>query len=215
MAVLPISVYGTQVLRTKAKPVESLDDKIIGLIRDMFETMSVAGGIGLAANQVGIPVQLIVVDISDVEEGKTAAGGVRMALINPVILSQEGEDTMEEGCLSIPGVREMVTRARKIHVRFRDANFELKEMEAEGLLARVILHEYDHLMGVLFIDRIPSLKRTMMKAKLNQIKRGEVEVQYEIVTQEAESWAVSHLSRRHAIPPKNGGRVHKLKKVHL
>jgi len=138
-----------------------------------------------------------------------------MALINPVILSQEGEDTMEEGCLSIPGVREMVTRARKIRVRFRDANFELKEMEAEGLLARVILHEYDHLMGVLFIDRIPSLKRTMMKAKLNQIKRGEVEVQYEIVTQEVESWAVSHLSRRHAIPPKNGGRVHKLKKVHL
>ncbi len=212
MAVLPISVYGTQVLRTKAKPVESLDDKIVGLIRDMFETMSVAGGIGLAANQVGIPVQLIVVDISDIEEWKHIGP---MALINPVILSEEGEDTMEEGCLSIPGVREMVTRARKIRVRFRDANFELKEMEAEGLLARVILHEYDHLMGVLFIDRIPSLKRTMMKAKLNQIKRGEVEVQYEIVTEEVESWAVSHLSRRRAIRQTNGGRGHKLKKVPL
>jgi len=188
MAVMPVYLYGTQVLRTKAKPIEGIDEKILELIHGMFETMAVADGLGLAANQVGVPVRLLIADTSGTEEGK---GTSPFVIINPEILSAEGEDTIQEGCLSIPGIHEDVVRASKIHVRYRDGNFALKEMGASGLLARVILHETDHLDGVLFIDRIPVIKRSLLKAKLYQMKRGNHEATYKTVTAEEETRLLS------------------------
>lgn len=179
MSVLPIYLYGTDVLRKKAKPVAQVTDDLVTLVMDMFETMHAANGIGLAANQVGRLERVIVVDISDLEETKHIKP---LTLINPVILSQNGKWRMEEGCLSIPELRGEVERAETIRVRFRDTNFAEQEIEAGGLLARVILHELDHLNGVLFIDHVSKEKKKELKEGLNKIKKGEVEVPYPVIS---------------------------------
>lgn len=179
MSVLPIYLYGTDVLRKKAKPVTSVTDDIVMLVMDMFETMHNANGIGLAANQVGRLERVIVVDISDLEETKHIKP---LTLINPEILSNDGRRIIEEGCLSIPELRGEVERTETIRVRFRDTNFELQEVEAGGLLARVILHELDHLNGVLFIDHLTREKKKELKDGLKKIQKGEVEVTYPVVS---------------------------------
>ena len=192
MSVLPIYLYGSPVLRAKAKPVADLDDSMVKLIYDMFETMRKANGVGLAANQVGDLRRVLVVDLSGVEEeGETPSAPVEadktgerektFVVINPEVLETSGSWSMEEGCLSIPDVRSEVERPERIRLRFQDGNFRLREMEAEGLLARVILHEIDHLDGVLFIDRISAPSRALLKGKLRSIKRGDVEAEYPIV----------------------------------
>jgi peptide deformylase len=199
MAILPIYLYGTDALRKKAKPVSELDDALVRLVYDMFETMRKAGGIGLAATQVGEMKRVIVVDISAALEDEAAGpsdladsnapatspvpeGVQTLVIINPEIVTAEGSWMMEEGCLSIPGIRGDVVRAKTIRVRFLDANLKPVELAADGLLARVILHEIDHLDGVLFIDHLSSAKRTLLKSKLNRIKKGDVEVSYPVVT---------------------------------
>ena len=178
MAVLPIYTYGTRVLRKKALPVRQVTDELIQLIMDMFETMHKANGIGLAANQVGILQRVIVVDVSDVEGFEEVKP---LVLINPEVRSQEGHWVVEEGCLSIPDVRDDVERAETITVRYKDTSFGDVELTAEGLLARVILHEIDHLNGVLFIDHLPSPKRKEHSEELTRIRRGEMEVSYPVV----------------------------------
>ena len=179
MSVLPIYTYGTSVLRKKAKPVTAVTDEIVKLVMDMFETMHAANGIGLAATQVGSLHRVIVVDISDVEETK----GVKpFTLINPELVSEEGAWVVEEGCLSIPNVRDEVERAETLRVRFKDANFKDVELEAGGLLGRVILHEIDHLNGVLFIDHLSAQKKKTHTEMLRQIQRAEMEVNYPVVT---------------------------------
>ena len=155
MSILPIYLYGQSVLRRKAKPVRSQDDELIKFVDDMFETMRKAGGIGLAANQVGAFQRVIVVDVSEMEETKDQAP---IALINPEVLSEEGKCTMEEGCLSIPEVREEVDRPEVIRVRYKDLEFKDQELVASGLVARVIRHEIDHLNGVLFVDYLDPAK---------------------------------------------------------
>lgn len=179
MSCLPIYLYGTDVLRKKAKPVVEVNDKIIALVLDMFETMRSANGIGLAANQVGQLYRVIVIDISDVEETKHIKP---MALINPEVVSEEGLWTMEEGCLCIPQVRAEIERAQKIKVRYRDTSFKLHEIEADGLLARVILHEIDHLNGLLLTDRISQAQKKELKDALEKIQKGEVNVSYPVVS---------------------------------
>lgn len=167
---------------------------LVKLLYDMFETMHNARGIGLAATQVGMMHRVITIDISgieDDEEGeeheertqhRTSPGlPAQLALINPEVLSTEGEWTMEEGCLSIPDVRAEVTRAESIRVRYRDSTFEEQELLVDGLLARVILHEIDHLDGVLFIDHISRTERSLLATKLRRIKRGKADVTYPIV----------------------------------
>jgi peptide deformylase len=192
MSVLPIYLYGSPVLRAKAKPVADLDDSMVKLIYDMFETMRKANGVGLAANQVGDLRRVLVVDLSGVdEEGDEPSAPVEadrtgerektFVVINPEVLETSGSWSMEEGCLSIPDVRSEVERPERIRLRYRDGNFRLREMEAEGLLARVILHEIDHLDGVLFIDRISAPSRALLKGKLRSIKKGDVEAEYPIV----------------------------------
>ena len=187
MSVLPIYLYGSDVLRTKAKPVRGPDESAVKLIHDMFETMHKANGIGLAATQVGDLRRIIVVDVTEPEEEPTEDAQPRKttphpqqayALINPEIVQSSGTWTIEEGCLSIPEVRAEVERPETIRIRYLDVNFQPQEMEASGLLARVILHEVDHLDGILFIDRLSAPKRALLKAQLRTIKKGEVEVSY-------------------------------------
>ncbi len=178
MAILPIYLYGNEVLKKKAKHVSEVSDNDIRLIQDMFDTMHEASGIGLAANQIGELKRILVVDISDMESGK---GTKPLAIINPEIIDEEGEWEMEEGCLSIPDIREKVTRSEKITVKYHDVNMKKVELEADGLLARVILHELDHLNGVLFTDHLTSTKKTLLRPKLKKIMKGHVETQYEVV----------------------------------
>ena len=186
-------MYGEEILRKKAQPVQAMHADIVKLIYDMFETMHNAHGIGLAANQVGAQHRVIVIDISGIEDDEEDEGAERredhrtspglptqLALINPEVVLQEGMWNMEEGCLSIPDVRADVKRAASIRVRYHDTNFEKQELIVDGLLARVILHEVDHLDGVLFIDHISKTERGLLSAKLRKIKKGAIETEYPV-----------------------------------
>ncbi len=164
MALLPIIHYPDERLHTRAKPVEAVDDNIRKLVADMAETMYAAPGIGLAATQVDVHLQVIVIDISQ-DHGKL------LSLINPEIIKAEGRAEHEEGCLSVPGIYEPVTRAQRITVKF--LNLEGKEtvLEAEGLLAVCIQHEMDHLLGKVFVEYLSQLKQTRIKQKLKKRAR--------------------------------------------
>jgi peptide deformylase len=195
MAVLPIYLIGSEVLRRVAKPVQTLDNTLIKLVYDMTETMQKAHGIGLAANQVGELRRVIVIDFSAVERAETEEEleegadepqpqGVQktLVLINPEVGETAGSIVMEEGCLSIPDVRADVTRADAIRINFLDVNLKEVELETGGLLARVILHEVDHLNGVLFLDHLTRTKRTMLKPAVRKIQKGEVDTSYPVVS---------------------------------
>lgn len=175
MAILPIYTYGDEVLNKVAKPLKKVDEKIQTLIDDMFETMEQANGIGLAAPQVGVSIRLLVVDVSCVKEYKHVPP---MVIINPQILETRNEILMEEGCLSIPGVREEVWRPEVIKLKYRDRNFQEHVEEFDGLLSRVIQHEFDHLNGDLFVEKLDSKTRRNLKEELEAIKHGEVEAKY-------------------------------------
>lgn len=196
--ILPIYTYGTKILRTKAKPLRNIDESTIKLVMDMFDTMHATKGVGLAATQVGKLHRVLVVDISDIEEEKEeetteSSDGIPpnrerfkshppIALINPEVISMDGQWSMEEGCLSIPDVRDSVEREENIMIRYKDTNFREVELQADGLLARVILHEIDHLNGVVFIDHLSPQKRKAHKEQLKKIQKGEFEVDYPVVT---------------------------------
>jgi peptide deformylase len=179
MSILPIFLDGTAPLRKKAKPVTKIDDTTLEFIMDMFETMHSADGIGLAANQVGGLQRIIVVDISCVEEYKDIKP---FALINPRVIYQEGKCIMEEGCLSVPDVRAEVERPEMIKVKYTDTNFKEVEIDASNLFARVILHELDHLDGILFIDYLPKSRRKEFVEQLEKIKNGDIDTKYPIVS---------------------------------
>ena len=166
MALLNILHYPDPRLRTKAQPVQAVDETIRRQIRDMFETMYSAPGIGLAATQVDFHQRLIVIDIS---EDKTSP----LTLINPEILMQEGEQQYDEGCLSVPGFYEPVDRAAKIRVRAINEQGQTFEMDADGLLAVCIQHEMDHLEGKLFVDYLTELKRQRIRKKLIKQQKHE------------------------------------------
>ncbi len=154
MALLEIKKYPEKILREKTAPVNGIDGQIQRLIDDMIETMYAAGGIGLAANQVGIPKRLCIIDVSIKEEQRPL-----IVLINPLIVAKEENEEAEEGCLSIPGYRTNIKRAGKIHVKGFNREGKPIEIEATGLLSRALQHEIDHLDGILFIDRIKNLKK--------------------------------------------------------
>ena len=164
MALLNILHYPDPRLRTKAVEVTEFDGGLKTLISDMFETMYEAPGIGLAATQVNIHKRLLVMDVSEEKDQPRV-------LINPQFLSKEGEEEMDEGCLSVPGYYETVRRAEKISVRAQDADGEFFELTAEGLEAVCIQHEMDHLEGKLFVDYISGLKRDRIRKKLEKQKK--------------------------------------------
>ncbi|MFP6829393.1 MAG: peptide deformylase [Gammaproteobacteria bacterium] len=166
MACLAILEYPDPRLRIRAAPVAAIDDDVRTLVADMLETMYTAPGIGLAATQVDIHKRILVLDVSEDRDEPHC-------LINPKLLSQEGSVSYEEGCLSVPGVFEAVDRAERIRVRAQDEHGELREFDADGLLAICIQHEIDHLDGKLFVDYLSTLKRDRLKKKaVKKTKRG-------------------------------------------
>jgi peptide deformylase len=169
MAVLEICKYPEPVLLKKAKPAGKLDDELKKLIQDMTETMYDAPGIGLAANQIGRPIRIIVYDVTPKDQERNPS-----VLINPEIIESEGEQVMEEGCLSVPEYYSDVKRSARVKVRGLDLEGNPVEICGEGLLATVLQHEIDHLDGILFIDRISALKRTLYKKRVQKkIKKQE------------------------------------------
>ncbi len=165
MAILEILHYPDPRLRNKAEPVTDVDADIQQLVRDMFETMYDAPGIGLASIQVNVPKRVIVVDVSEDHDQP-------LCLINPEIIDREGEETMDEGCLSVPGFYETVQRAEKIRVRALNEKGEQFEIDADGLLSVCIQHEIDHLDGKLFVDYISPLKRNRIRKKLEKSSKA-------------------------------------------
>ncbi len=166
MAIREIKTYPDPVLRKKTARVEKVDGTLDRLIDDMVETMHAAPGVGLAANQVGVSLQLAVIDVSARED--KAQRHPLIVIINPEILSLEGSVVEEEGCLSIPEYSEKVKRAAKVRIRAQDRTGKVFEMEAEGLLAKAFQHEIDHLNGMLFVDRLSPLKKNIFKRRLKR-----------------------------------------------
>ena len=163
MAVREIKTYPDPVLRNKTARVETIDDTIQRLIEDMVETMHAAPGVGLAANQVGVPLQVAVIDLSTREEQENRHP--LLVLINPEILSTQGSVIAEEGCLSLPEYTEKIKRAARVTVRAQDRRGKPFEIEADGLMAKALQHEIDHLNGLLLIDRLSTLKKDIFKRK--------------------------------------------------
>jgi peptide deformylase len=164
MALLPILRYPDPRLHTRARPVAVVDEAIRQLIRDMTETMYEAPGIGLAATQVDVHLRVVIIDISEDRSDLRA-------FINPEILARSGEQTCEEGCLSVPGIYDKVTRAERVRVRALDARGEPFELEAEGLLAVCVQHELDHLEGKVFVEYLSQLKLNRIKSRLTKKAR--------------------------------------------
>ncbi|MFN5555504.1 MAG: peptide deformylase [Chryseotalea sp.] len=187
--IYPIVVYGDPVLRQRAKDIEKGSD-VAQLIADMHETMQAAHGIGLAAPQIGKSVRLFVVDATTLEpedgeeEGDDEAEDLsdfKKAFINPQIIEESGEPwAFEEGCLSIPNLRENVARKETVRIKYYNENWELKEEVYDGMKARIIQHEYDHIEGKLFIDYLSSFKKRLLKGKLADITKGKVNTDYRI-----------------------------------
>lgn len=159
---MDIKIIGESILREQAEDVKEFDKELHALIDDMIETMHDSDGIGLAAPQVGIGKRLLVVDISPIDKSFGP-----MAFINPDIVENEGEATLEEGCLSIPGIREEVTRPETITLQYQDENGQSRREEFSGWMSRVLQHEIDHLNGVLFIDYLSPVKQKLALNKLN------------------------------------------------
>ena len=179
MSVIPISVYGDKILRRKAQLVTNVDFLTVELIKNMFETMRNANGIGLAATQVGVDQSIFVVDLSQVEDYEKSKP---IVLINPKILDfSDKKAKIEEGCLSIPTVRYEVERPETIFINFYDTNLKEHTIEADKVLARVFQHEFDHLNGVLFTDHLDEDARKKLKKSFEKIKKREVEIDYPIV----------------------------------
>jgi len=176
MAILPITLFGDKILRKKVGTIKEVDNETVKLIKDMFDTMKNANGVGLAANQVGINKSIFVADISIVEGYEKTKP---MVVINPKITFRFKEkSSVEEGCLSIPEVRLNIERPKNITLVYFDTNMKKHELEADELLARVIQHEYDHLQGVLIIDYVSDELKENIKESLEKIKKGEVETEY-------------------------------------
>ena len=178
----PIVAYGDPVLKKEAAEVEENHPELSTLIDDMWETMYEADGVGLAAPQIGLSLRLFVADgtpFGEGEEGDVGCKDFKRVMINPVLFDlSEAQSSMEEGCRSIPGVREPVSRPVSIGVEYYDADWNLVEEHLDGLAARIVLHEYDHLDGIMIPDHIPAAKRMLLHGKLRDIGLGKVPVSY-------------------------------------
>ena len=189
--ILPIVAYGDPILRKKGIEIEKNHPDLEKLIAEMFETMYDAKGVGLAAPQVGKSIRLFIVDASPFAEEEDDDGNqlpenkvlknFKQIFINAKITKEEGEDwKFNEGCLSIPKIREEVERKKVIHIEFVDEHFKKHKRTYEGVAARIIQHEYDHIEGKLFVDRISALRKRLLKGKLADITKGKVDVIYKM-----------------------------------
>ncbi|PCJ98359.1 MAG: peptide deformylase [Flavobacteriaceae bacterium] len=184
--ILPIIAYGDAVLRKVGKDIDKEYPKLTTLIENMWETMYNASGVGLAAPQIGRPIRIFLVDTSPFaddeglsEEDQKALSGFKKVFINAQIIEETGEEwNFNEGCLSIPEVREDVARKNTLTIAYMDENFKKHTNTYDGLLARVIQHEYDHIEGILFTDKLSSLKKRLLKGRLVNISKGKIKVDY-------------------------------------
>lgn len=177
----PVFLYGSPVLRKVAADIPENYQGLDILIDNLFETMYKSDGIGLAAPQIGRSLRIFVIDASPLEEDDPALKDFKNVFINPRIVSYEGDlSTFNEGCLSIPGIREDVERESAVRIRYCDRSFNYREEYYEGIAARIIQHEYDHLEGRLFTDMISPLKKRLLKRKLTSISKGLVDVSYKV-----------------------------------
>ena len=185
---LPIIAYGHPVLKRKAEVINKDYPKLLELINDMFETMYNANGVGIAAPQIGLSIRIFIVDTNPFSEDESLSDEDRSELksfkktfINPEILDENGDEwSFEEGCLSIPNIRESVLRQESIKIQYFDENFNKHIESYNGLLARVIQHEYDHIEGILFTDKLSSFKKQLLKKKLLKISSGNLSFDYEM-----------------------------------
>lgn len=186
--ILPIIAYGHPVLKRKAEVINKDYPKLKELIENMFETMYNASGVGIAAPQIGLSIRLFIVDTNPFAEDDSLSENDRNQLksfkkifINPIIIDEKGDEwSFEEGCLSIPNIREGVLRQKQITIQYHDENFNKHTDSFDGLLARVIQHEYDHIEGVLFTDKLSSFKKQLLKKKLLKISSGKLSFDYEM-----------------------------------
>ncbi len=177
--ILPIYTYGNPVLRKKTEEINSDYSKLSELIQNMFDTMYHADGVGLAAPQIGLPIRLLVIDLAPFKEENPELGSFKIVMINPEMKEMSPECVSgEEGCLSIPGIHETVSRSEKIKVKYFDDQFIEHIEEFEGYKARVIQHEYDHLEGNLFTDKVSPIRRQLLKSKLTNIVKGKAATSY-------------------------------------
>lgn len=180
--VYPIYIYGHSVLRKVAKEIDKDYDKLDQFIGNMFETMHDSEGIGLAAPQVGKSIRMFVVDATPLEDEEPELKDFKKAFINPKITERTGDKSaFNEGCLSIPNIREEVVREPKIRIQFYDEVFQYHDEYYDGTLSRIIQHEYDHLEGILFTDLISPIRKRILHGKLQAISRGKFEVSYRTI----------------------------------
>jgi len=178
---LPIIAYGDPILRQKTKEIDSTYPNLNILIENMFETMYAASGVGIAAPQIGEPIRLFVIDASPYEEDEPYLKDFKKVFINAEILEESGENWLSnEGCLSIPDIREDIARHPTITINYFDENWEEHEETYSGLAARIIQHEYDHIEGKLFTDKLSPLRKALIKSKLDAITKGRVDVDYKM-----------------------------------
>lgn len=174
-------LYGSPVLRKVSKEVEKDYEGLDTLIYDMYETMYKADGIGLAAPQIGLSLRIIAIDASALKDDDPDLDGFKKAIINPRVVLEDGEESLiNEGCLSIPKIREDVVRKQRIHIQYYDENWDYHDEIYDGIKARIIQHEYDHLQGIMFTDRVSPLNKKLLKSKLLDISKGKIEVEYKI-----------------------------------
>ncbi len=182
MAILPIVTWNDPVLKQKTDPVQENSQELQTLIDDMFDTMYHASGVGLASPQIGRRLRLFVVDADEISQEYDEPSFGPMVFINPEITRKGGEVvSMEEGCLSIPEVRDDVKRPSEITIRFLDRNFQEQKISFDGLLSRVIQHEYDHIEGILFLDHLSAFRRRLHRSKLRKIEEGSMKTDYPLV----------------------------------
>ncbi|WP_062038515.1 peptide deformylase [Lentimicrobium saccharophilum] len=180
--IMPIVAYGHPTLRKKAVDIDKDYPGLQQFIADMFETMYASNGVGLAAPQVNRSIRLFVIDATPYAEDFPGETNLKRVFINPRIIEEKGEEwSFNEGCLSIPEIREDVLRKTELHMQYYDEHFNYHDEVISGVLARVMQHEYDHLEGILFVDRINPLRRIMLKRKLTDITKGLVKTDYRMI----------------------------------
>ncbi|MCD4682292.1 MAG: peptide deformylase [Bacteroidales bacterium] len=180
--VLPITAYGHPTLRKVAKEIDKDYPGLQELIANMFDTMYTTSGVGLAAPQVNLSIRLLVLDATPYAEEDEHAKDFKRVIINPEIIEEKGEEWMfNEGCLSVPDIREDVMRKPEIRIQYYNENWEFFDEKYDSVMARIIQHEYDHLEGILFVDRVSNLRKILLKRRLQDISKGNIDIKYKMI----------------------------------
>ena len=180
--VLPITAYGHPILRKVAKEIDKDYPGLQTLIENMYETMYATSGVGLAAPQVNLSIRLLVMDATAYAEEDPQAKDFKRVIINPEIIEEEGDEwTFNEGCLSVPDIREDVVRKPNIRIQYYDENWKFHDEKYNSVMARIIQHEYDHLEGILFVDRVSNIRKMLLKRRLLDISKGNIDVKYKMI----------------------------------